>query len=182
MLRGFLDTSIHKQVYANVMFSVTHQILVRLPSLVQRRHHARNCCEGCRTTVCGHGKRCSSTLGDSGARVFIARYISLSALNASTARKCCSSRRPTSTQWVTAIVSTPNASVTKTYHPDDVTSALVRGTFPQLAAVAEEHVRLRRVVRLHDHVLRTAAAPFTMRMCAPSSGSRCPTPSLLSCG
>ena len=50
------------------------------------------------------------------------------------------------------------------------------------SVVPEEHVRLRRVVRLHDHVLRTAVGPFTMQMCAPSSGSRCPTPSLLSCG
>ena len=60
--------------------------------------------------------------------------------------------------------------------PDDVTSASVCGTVTQLAAVAEEHVRLRRDVRLHDHVLRTAVAPFTLQMCAPSSGSRCPSP------
>ena len=118
----------------------------------------------------------AGALGVSCARVFIARYISLSVLNASIARKCGSCTRPTSTQWIAPSVSTPNASVTRKCCPDNVTSASVRGTFPQLAAVAEEHVRLRRVVRLHDHVPRTAVAPFTMQMCAPSSGSRCPTP------
>ena len=118
----------------------------------------------------------AGALGVSCACVFNARYILLSVLNTSIARKCGSGTRPTSTPWIALLVLTPNVSVTRTCCPDNVTSASVRSTFPQLAAVAEEHVRLRRVVRLHEHVLRTAVAPFTMKMCAPSSGSRCPTP------
>ena len=51
---------------------VAHWIFARLPSRVQRRHHARDCCDDCRASVCGYGKRCSFAFRGSGARILLA--------------------------------------------------------------------------------------------------------------
>ena len=74
-------------------FSMWHTgFSVQLPSLLHRRHHARNCCEDCRPFVCGHGKHGSFAFRGSGSRVLLSGLEKSLLLvpNASAARKCCS--------------------------------------------------------------------------------------------